>query len=159
VPWSRPNCASARGNPQTLFSSAVGPVPFQSNISGSWFEINGGLDARINQATAIFASVGYEVSTDRSATAYTGKIAFVSMVSKGSRDKLELSDRSNEDANGLTRSFPARRQSKTFAAGLGQSRAPTGQLHLCIRLYATILWGYKSAIPKGRDQIWHCGHQ
>jgi len=73
--WIRPSFWNEfRGNPQTLFSSAAGPVPFQSNISGSWFEINGGLDARITQATAIFANVGYQVSVDRSATAYNGKM-------------------------------------------------------------------------------------
>ena len=49
-------------------------MPFQSNISGSWFEINGGLDASITKATVVFVNVGYEVSVDGSRTAYNGKM-------------------------------------------------------------------------------------
>ena len=72
--WIRPSLWDEfRGNPQTLFSSAAGPVPFQSNISGGWFEFNAGVDAQINKATSLFASAGYQVSTNSSTTAYNGK--------------------------------------------------------------------------------------
>ncbi|WP_213735688.1 autotransporter outer membrane beta-barrel domain-containing protein [Bradyrhizobium sp. dw_411] len=72
--WIRPSLWNEfRGNPQTLFSSAAGPVPFQSDIGGAWVEINAGLDAQITKATSLFASVGYQVSTNGNMTAYNGK--------------------------------------------------------------------------------------
>ncbi len=72
--WIRPSLWNEfRGAPQTLFSSAAGPVPFQSNIGGAWFEANAGLDAQITKATSLFASAGYQVSTDGNTTAYNGK--------------------------------------------------------------------------------------
>jgi len=73
--WIRPSVWNEfRGAPQTLFSSADGPVPFQSNISGTWFELNAGMDAKITSATSLFSNVGYQVSTNGRATAYNGKI-------------------------------------------------------------------------------------
>ena len=72
--WIRPSLWNEfRGAPQTLFSSATGPVPFQSNISGAWFELNAGLDAQITGATSLFASAGYQVATNGNTTAYNGK--------------------------------------------------------------------------------------
>jgi outer membrane autotransporter protein len=72
--WIRPSLWNEfRGDPQTLFSSATGPVPFQSDIGGTWVEVNAGLDAHITKATSLFASVGYQVSTNGSMTAYNGK--------------------------------------------------------------------------------------
>jgi outer membrane autotransporter protein len=72
--WIRPSLWNEfRGDPQTLFSSATGPIPFQSDIGGAWVELNAGVDARITTATSLFASVGYQVSTNGSMTAYNGK--------------------------------------------------------------------------------------
>jgi outer membrane autotransporter protein len=72
--WIRPSVWNEfRGDPQTLFSSAVGPVPFQSSISGAWFELNAGVDAKITTATSLFASAGYQVSINGNTTAYNGK--------------------------------------------------------------------------------------
>jgi outer membrane autotransporter protein len=72
--WIRPSLWNEfRGAPQTLFSSETGPVPFQSDIGGSWFELNAGMDAQITRATSLFANVGYQVSTNGNTTAYNGK--------------------------------------------------------------------------------------
>ncbi len=72
--WIRPSLWNEfRGAPQTLFSSADGPVPFQSNISGAWFELNAGVDAQIAKTTVLFGSAGYQVSTNGNMTAYNGK--------------------------------------------------------------------------------------
>ena len=49
-------------------------VPFQSNMSGTWFELNAGMDAAITNATSLFANVGYQVSTNANTTAYNGKV-------------------------------------------------------------------------------------
>ncbi len=62
-----------RGDPQTLFSSAVGPVPFRSDLGGSWFELNAGVDSKITAATSLFASAGYQISTNGNTTAFNGK--------------------------------------------------------------------------------------
>jgi len=68
--WIRPSLWNEfRGDPQTLFSSATGPIPFQSNISGAWVELNAGVDAQITKATSLFASAGYQVSTNGNMTA------------------------------------------------------------------------------------------
>jgi outer membrane autotransporter protein len=74
--WLRPSIWNEfRGAPQTLFSSADGPVPFQSNIGGAWFELNAGMDAVITNNTALFANVGYQVGiNNNNDTAYNGKI-------------------------------------------------------------------------------------
>jgi autotransporter family porin len=72
--WIRPSFwTEFSGNPQTLFSSAAGPVPFQSDLGGSWFEFNVGTDAKITAATSLFANAGYQVSTNGNITAYNGK--------------------------------------------------------------------------------------
>ena len=73
--WIRPSLwTEFRGDPQTLFSSAAGPVPFQSYLGGSWFELNVGMDAKITAATSLFANVGYQISTNGNITAYNGKM-------------------------------------------------------------------------------------
>jgi outer membrane autotransporter protein len=72
--WIRPSFwTEFRGDPQTLFSSATGPIPFQSDLGGGWFEFNAGVDAKITVATSLFASGGCQVSTDGNTTAYNGK--------------------------------------------------------------------------------------
>jgi outer membrane autotransporter protein len=72
--WIRPSIWNEfRGDPRTLFSSETGPIPFQSNISGTWFELNAGVDAQITKATSLFASAGYQASTNGNATSYNGK--------------------------------------------------------------------------------------
>jgi outer membrane autotransporter protein len=72
--WIRPSFWNEfRGDPQTLFSSATGPIPFQSDLGGSWFEFNTGVDAKITAATSLFGSAGYQVSTNGNMTAYNGK--------------------------------------------------------------------------------------
>ncbi|MGY3618842.1 autotransporter outer membrane beta-barrel domain-containing protein [Bradyrhizobium sp. USDA 10063] len=73
--WIRPSLWNEfRGTPRTLFSSADGPVPFQSNIGGTWFELNAGMNAQITRATSLFANVGYQVSTNADTTTYSGKV-------------------------------------------------------------------------------------
>jgi outer membrane autotransporter protein len=72
--WVRPSFwTEFRGDPQTLFSSATGPIPFRSDLGGSWFEFNAGVDAKITAATSLFGSAGYQVSSNGNMTAYNGK--------------------------------------------------------------------------------------
>src|SRR5271170_3549049 len=48
--WIRPSYWDEfRGQPQTLFSSAAGPVPFSSEIDGGWVEVDTGLSAAIGR--------------------------------------------------------------------------------------------------------------
>jgi outer membrane autotransporter protein len=73
--WFRPSLWNEfRGAPQTLFSSADGPVPFLSNMSGTWVELNAGMNAEITRATSLFANIGYQISTNANTTAYNGKM-------------------------------------------------------------------------------------
>jgi outer membrane autotransporter protein len=72
--WIRPSLWNEfRGAPQTLFSSAVGPVPFPSNLSGNWLEVNAGVDTVISREASLFANVGYQESIDGNTAAYSGK--------------------------------------------------------------------------------------
>ena len=73
--WFRPSLWNEfRGDPQTLFSSADGPVPFRSNVGGMWVELNAGMNAEITKTASLFANVGYQVSTNANSTAYNGKV-------------------------------------------------------------------------------------
>lgn len=73
--WIRPSVWNEfAGNPQTLFSSATGPIPFRSDIGGTWFELNAGVNAEINRETSLFANVGYQVATRGNSDAYNGKL-------------------------------------------------------------------------------------
>lgn len=64
------------GNPKTSFSSAAGPVTFNSDLGGSWVELRAGLDTRIATNTSLYASAGYSMGTDGRSHAYDGRLGF-----------------------------------------------------------------------------------
>ncbi|MCK1366404.1 autotransporter outer membrane beta-barrel domain-containing protein [Bradyrhizobium sp. 62] len=69
--WIRPSLWNEfRGDPQTLFSSAAGPIAFRSDLGGSWFELTAGADSKITASTSLFASAGSQVGSTR---AYNGR--------------------------------------------------------------------------------------
>ena len=73
--WVRPSVWNEfRGAPQTLFSSADGPVAFGASLGGSWFELNAGINAELTRATSLFATAGYQVSSNGNNTACNGKM-------------------------------------------------------------------------------------
>ena len=72
--WLRPNFwYEFSGNPIARFSSADGPVPFQSTLHGAWGEINGGISGQINARTTLFANASYNERFDRKGSSYNGK--------------------------------------------------------------------------------------
>ncbi|MDR0183322.1 autotransporter outer membrane beta-barrel domain-containing protein [Lysobacter arvi] len=61
--WLRANVwHEFEGEPLTLFSSARGDLPFQADISGSWWQLNAGMTRQIGRNTAWYANVGYQRS-------------------------------------------------------------------------------------------------
>jgi outer membrane autotransporter protein len=75
IGWFRPSFwHEFLGDSQTLFSSAAGPVPFQSNLGGNWVELNAGVDAKIARAATLLANVGYEIGLRGNSYAYNGKV-------------------------------------------------------------------------------------
>ena len=77
IAWFRPSLwHEFLGDSQTLFSSADGPVPFQSNLGGNWVQLTAGVDAKITKAGTLFANFSYETGTapHGDSYAYTGKV-------------------------------------------------------------------------------------
>jgi autotransporter family porin len=77
IAWLRPSVwHEFLGDSQTLFSSATGPVPFQSDLGGTWVEFTAGVDAKITNAATLFANVSYETGTapHGDSYAYNGKV-------------------------------------------------------------------------------------
>ncbi|MCL1861753.1 MAG: autotransporter outer membrane beta-barrel domain-containing protein [Proteobacteria bacterium] len=73
--WVRPNIwHEFRGKTVTKFSSADGPVPFQSNLNGSWGEINVGVSGQLDRKTTLFANASYNERFDGKGHGYNGKI-------------------------------------------------------------------------------------
>jgi outer membrane autotransporter protein len=52
------------GDMRVHFQSDTGPVTYRSDISGSWWEINGGVTAQVNQSSYVTATVSYYKSYD-----------------------------------------------------------------------------------------------
>jgi outer membrane autotransporter protein len=78
--WLRPNLwREFRGNPITEFSSADGPVPFHSDLGGTWGEINVGISGQATPLSStrctasLFANISYNRSFDGDGDAWTGK--------------------------------------------------------------------------------------
>ena len=72
--WIRPNIwQEFRGNPTTQFSSEDGFVPFRSDLSGTWGEINVGVSGQLNLNTTLFANASYQERFDGKGFAYDGK--------------------------------------------------------------------------------------
>ena len=72
--WIRPNLWNEfQGNPTTLFSSAIGFVPFHADLGGLWGEINAGISGQVSSTTTLFANASYQSRFDGGGFAYTGK--------------------------------------------------------------------------------------
>lgn len=73
--WVRPNIwHEFQGVPQTRFSSDNGPVPFRSDIGGTWLNLNAGISARLGRETTLYANVNYDLGFNGDGYAYSGKI-------------------------------------------------------------------------------------
>jgi outer membrane autotransporter protein len=73
--WLRPNLwREFEGDPRTAFSSAIGFIPFRSDISGSWAEFNTGVSLQLNRTTSLFTNASYQVGLDGRSEAWDAKI-------------------------------------------------------------------------------------
>lgn len=61
-------------HPKTEFSSANGAVPFESDIGGSWWEANLGVDYQADKKVTFFVSAGYQKSFDGDNHSYEGML-------------------------------------------------------------------------------------
>jgi outer membrane autotransporter protein len=59
---------------RTLFSSAIGFLPFRSNIAEDWVELNTGFTVQVDRHTALFATGSYDIATDNDGEAWQGRI-------------------------------------------------------------------------------------
>jgi outer membrane autotransporter protein len=73
--WLRPSVwHEFKGQPKTEFSSADGFVPFESDISGSWWEANLGVDYQADKKVTFYISAGYQQSFDGDSHSYEGML-------------------------------------------------------------------------------------
>jgi len=61
-------------DPQTAFSSADGWVPFRSDLTGTWWELGGGLNAQLGTNAAIYATVSYQKGFGDGVKAFNGNL-------------------------------------------------------------------------------------
>ncbi|MGH6643989.1 MAG: autotransporter domain-containing protein, partial [Bradyrhizobium sp.] len=63
--WIRPSVwEEFLGTPHTRISSPTGPVPFSSDIDGTFLQLNAGVSAEVTHAMSLFANVGYDTALD-----------------------------------------------------------------------------------------------
>ncbi|MET3929239.1 outer membrane autotransporter protein [Lysobacter sp. OAE881] len=61
--WLRANVwHEFKGEPLTLFSSGNGDLPFQADISGTWWQLNAGMTRELGRTTSLYANIGYQRS-------------------------------------------------------------------------------------------------
>ncbi|WP_172604482.1 autotransporter outer membrane beta-barrel domain-containing protein [Pseudomonas fluorescens] len=73
--WLRPSVwHEFKGQPKTEFSSANGAVPFESDVGGSWWEANLGVDYQADKKVTFFVSAGYQKSFDGDNHSYEGML-------------------------------------------------------------------------------------
>ena len=73
--WLRLNAwHEFRGQPVTEFSSADGYVPFQADMTGTWWQLNLGTTWQLGASTSVYANIGYQKSFDRAFDAWDGKL-------------------------------------------------------------------------------------
>ncbi|MCY1284267.1 Antigen 43 [compost metagenome] len=71
--WVRPSVwHEFKGQPKTEFSSADGYVPFGVDMSGTWGELNLGVDYEMNARTTLTGSLGYQKAFDGDSRSYEG---------------------------------------------------------------------------------------
>jgi len=75
--WIRPSVwHEFKGKPKTEFSSESGYIPFQSDIQGTWGEVNLGVDYQANRRTTFTASAGYRQGFDGDSHGYDAMLGF-----------------------------------------------------------------------------------
>ncbi|ROO12170.1 hypothetical protein BK673_06400 [Pseudomonas fluorescens] len=75
--WIRPSIwHEFKGQPKTEFSSESGYIPFESDIQGTWGEVNVGVDYQANQRTTFTASAGYRQGVDGDSHGYDAMLGF-----------------------------------------------------------------------------------
>lgn len=73
--WLRPSVwHEFKGQPKTEFSSADGFVPFESDIGGSWWEANLGVDYQADKKVTFYISAGYQKAFDGDSHSYEGML-------------------------------------------------------------------------------------
>ncbi|NTZ96965.1 autotransporter outer membrane beta-barrel domain-containing protein [Pseudomonas koreensis] len=75
--WIRPSIwHEFKGQPKTEFSSESGYIPFESDIQGTWGEVNVGIDHQANRRTTFTASAGYRQGFDGDSHGYDAMLGF-----------------------------------------------------------------------------------
>ena len=75
--WIRPSVwHEFKGQPKTEFSSQSGYIPFESDIQGTWGEVNLGVDYQANQRTTFTVSAGYREGFDGDSHGYDAMLGF-----------------------------------------------------------------------------------
>ncbi|WP_397452119.1 autotransporter outer membrane beta-barrel domain-containing protein [Pseudomonas sp. NA-150] len=75
--WVRPSVwREFKGQPKTEFSSESGFVPFESDIGGTFGEVNLGLDVEADKRTTFYVSAGYQQAFDGNSHGYEGMLGF-----------------------------------------------------------------------------------
>lgn len=73
--WVRPSVwHEFKGKPKTEFSSADGYIPFGVDMSGTWGEVNLGIDHEFSPRTTLTGSVGYQKAFDGDSRSYEGML-------------------------------------------------------------------------------------
>ena len=49
-------------------------IPFRADLGGTWVELNSGITAQIDRATALYANAAYQLGLDGRSEAWDGKI-------------------------------------------------------------------------------------
>ncbi len=75
--WIRPSIwHEFKGQPKTEFSSETGYLPFESDIQGTWGEVNVGVDYQANRRTTFTVSAGYRQGFDGDSHGYDAMLGF-----------------------------------------------------------------------------------
>ena len=59
---------------RTSFSSTDGFVPFHSDLTGSWGELEGGMSAQLSDRASLYGTLSYQKGFDRGVRAFAGNI-------------------------------------------------------------------------------------
>jgi len=71
--WVRPSVwHEFKGKTKTEFSSTDGYVPFATDMSGTWGELNLGVDYQVDERTTVTGSVGYQKAFGEDSRSYEG---------------------------------------------------------------------------------------
>ncbi|MBO3273763.1 autotransporter outer membrane beta-barrel domain-containing protein [Pseudomonas schmalbachii] len=73
--WVRPSVwHEFRGKARTEFSSADGYIPFGTEMSGTWGELNAGIDYQVSERTTLTGSLGYQKAFGDDSRSYEGML-------------------------------------------------------------------------------------